>query len=286
MWKSLRATIRPASYYRASLRNLCKGLMPKCPVVEETDKYAIHRLDEASYFDGLKRRRKLDRLDQGLNALPGAVLMSVIAAFESTLSNSIRAMLRKRSDRYTAGEKTIRIADVLSKSSFEEVIEQIISEELYTFFRGSHADQVKFIDTNFGIGIRGNWKRYPDFIEVFERRNLVAHGEDKFTSRYYDICAANDHKGSDKIVGKEIQLSPDYLTQALDILTEFNILLSFSFWRKEMAEDEPTIFAKLNTAAYDLINKISLPACCVHTRIRHLSKKYGCYQRSQINDDC
>ena len=188
-----------------------KPLRDNCPVVEETETYAIHGLDEATYFDGLKRRKKLDQLDSGLKHLPGAVLMSVIAAFESILADSIKTMLRQKSDRYAAGDKVIKVSDVLSKHSFEEVVEQIISEELYSFFRSSHADQVKFIDTNFGVSIREKWKRYPDFIEIFERRNLVAHGESKFTARYADICIANGHKGSEKIVGQEIRLSHKYL---------------------------------------------------------------------------
>ena len=278
-----------------------KPIRDKCPIIEDAEGYAIHALDEDSYFAGLKRRRKLDCFDNGLNALPGAVLMSVIAAFESSLSDSIRVMLRERSDRYAAGEKTIRVADVLCKSSFDEVVQQIISEELYTFFRGSHADQVKFIDTNFGVGIRNSWKRYPDFIEIFERRNLVAHGETKFTQRYAQICLANDHKGSDKIVGKTIELTPKYLNQSLDILTEFNILLNFSFWRKERGKDEAELFSKLNGAAYDLIGEgrnrlaayileyaLSLKNTAVtnETRLMMIVNQASAYRHMDNSDHC
>ena len=56
-------------------------------------------------------------------------------------------------------------------------------------------------------------------------------------------------------MGKSIELRPVYLSQALDVLTEFNILLNFSFWRKEDKDREAETFSSLNHAAFDLISE-------------------------------
>jgi hypothetical protein len=103
------------------------------------------------------------------------------------------------------------------------------------------------------VAIRDHWKRWPDFIEVFERRNLIAHGEKIFTKRYTSICHKNGHKGSEKTLGTAVNLTSKYLKQAADLLLEFGILLVFSLWRKQFPAQEPDAFRNLNQVAFKLI---------------------------------
>lgn len=151
------------------------------------------------------------------------------------------------------GRTKLAYARLAEAETLEELISEAVREDLYQFSRGSHDEQAKYIETNFGISIRSSWRRWPDYIEVFERRNLIAHGETRFNDRYVSICRSAGHKGSEKLLNEKIELRRPYLRQALDILTEFALLLPFSVWRKVSDEEEEKAFSQLNEAAYALI---------------------------------
>lgn len=94
----------------------------------------------------------------------------------------------------------------------------------------------------------------PDYIGVFERRNLIAQGERKFNKRYVSICTDAGHKGSEKVLVYNIELTSKYLNQACDVLLEFAILLPFALWRTVARDKESQAFSNLNEAAYKLIS--------------------------------
>jgi hypothetical protein len=222
-------------------------------LLSSVDGISIYGLGASIFEKMIPTISKISRMNRGLSALPAALLMSIVATFDSNMADLVRAMLKLKPTMLQASEKSISLAEVLKASSIEEVKARILDDELYLFSRGSHEDQVNYIEKMFHISIAQHWKRWPDFIEVFERRNLVAHGEQKFTQRYVSICSRHGHKGSEKILGKPINLGFPYLSQANAILLEFSILLIFSLWRKHLPEQEMEAFDILNGTAYELI---------------------------------
>lgn len=156
--------------------------------VEVVDNVTIHGLSEEVFRSMPMKRERIGRAERGVAALPAALLMSIVATFDSSIADVVRDMLTLKPQMFKAGIRTVLLSDVLQADSILEIRERSISDELYLFSRGSHEEQVSYVETNFHIAIKDHWKRWPDFIEVFERRNLVAHGEKTFTKRYVSIC--------------------------------------------------------------------------------------------------
>lgn len=225
-----------------------------CPVVFENGAIKIYGISADRLTKVREQHRRLVRMDRGFDLLPSAVLLTIVATFDSLTVEIVRAVLGLKPDRLNDSEKTIAISDILSMNSFDDVKSKILDDEIYQYSRGSHDDQVKYIEKNFGIQIAKSWKRWPDFIEIFERRNLVAHGEKKFTKRYVEICKKHGHKGSDKILGDDIEITTQYLAQSIDVLVEFCIILIFSIWRKQLPTEESEVFDLLNDVSYRLIS--------------------------------
>ncbi len=246
-----------------SMRNVFQDMLIKTEIldrfakdgeiVEDCDEWVIFSSKNSPRDWFVPAREKLDRNALGLSALPQSVFMGMIATFDSSTSETVRALLGIKSERFESGAKTVLLSDVINAKSIQEIIDKVVDDELYLFSRGSHEEQVKFIESNFHIEIIKDWKRWPDFIEIFERRNLVAHGETKFTSRYADICTKARHKGAQELIGKEVHLRPPYLFQCLDILLEFSLLLTFTFWRKHLKNEEQAAFSAINEIIYKLI---------------------------------
>lgn len=233
---------------------IVKPIVHAKSIVEEADGTSIYGLSQEQFRKIPVTLEWLHRIGQGMDALPAALLMSIVAVFDSNTADVVRDMLTIRPASLQAGTRTALVKEVLESKSIDEFKQRIISDEIYLFSRGSHEEQIEYIKKNFHISIMSHWKRWADFIEVFERPNLVAHGEKTFTQRYVDNCKKHSHKGSEKLLGTPIELSQNYLRQSLEILTEFGILLVFSLWRKHLPAQEKEAFVSINQIAFKIIS--------------------------------
>lgn len=224
-----------------------------CPVVFDDGSLQIYGISADRLTKIREQHRRLVRMDRGFDMLPSAVLLTVVATFDSLMADMVRQLLTLKPERFNASDKALTAAEILSMNSFEDVKNKLIDDEVYLFSRGSHDEQVKYIQKWFNVDASKNWKRWPDFIEIFERRNLIAHGEKLFTSRYVNICKNHGHKGSEKLLGNEIELTRNYISQSIDVLIEFSLLVSFSIWRKQVPEEEGESFDAINLVCYKLI---------------------------------
>lgn len=221
--------------------------------IEDTEGAELYGLNESQFADLLKRHRRFSSARKGFERFPSATFLSIVATFDTLIVDVMAKMLKLQKDWLDRSERSISLSRLSKASSIDELIKEQIAEELYLFSRGSHAEQAGYIKKNFGIDIPTRWKRWPDYIEIFERRNLVAHGEVKFNNRYVSICKKEGHKGSEKLLDEEVKLSRSYLNQSLEVLIEFAILLSFSLFKKFASDKENEAFTNLNEAAFKLI---------------------------------
>lgn len=196
---------------------------------------------------------RVERIGEGLAAIPTAVLLSLVATFDTQMADIVRVMLSIKSDRLRSGQRMVPLSEIMAATSLQDVIDKAITDEVYQFSRNSHDEQVGYIENAFSINIKEHWKRWPDLIEVFERRNLVAHGERRFTKRYAEICTRAGHKKSEELIGTPVLITFQYLRQALGTLTEFGILTAFSLWRKHLPLDEEEAMSSLNEITFSLI---------------------------------
>lgn len=217
------------------------------------ENFRIGKVEDNELSTIMSSMEKIGRLRDGLKYLPNAIFLSLIATFDSQMSDVVRSMLRIKSDRLKFSGRQIPLSKIMTAASIEEIVEEQIIEEVYLFSRGSHDEQVGFIEENFDVAIRKDWKRWSDFIEVFERRNLVAHGERYYTKRYVEICTKHgDAEATDKL-GSIVNISRSYLTSSLSILSEFAILTIFVLWRKHLPKEKSAAFDSLVEISFECI---------------------------------
>jgi hypothetical protein len=245
-------------------RDLVSKLLENRSVVHASTDYKILAVTQNDIPGITKELNRALTMSHGLEQLPGAILLSLVATFDSQMSDVVRTMLRIKSDKLKYGQKTIPLSKIFAATSLDDLVSDAVNDEIYQFSRGSHDDQVNYIEEHFSISIKAHWKRWPDLIEVFERRNLVAHGERNFTSRYQEICTKVGHKGAADNFGKSIKVSSNYLRQASDLLAEFSALTTFSLWRKHMKGEEADAFSSLLELAF---NAIGSPRASLAERI-------------------
>ena len=229
-------------------------LFKKNPPERQGDTYKIAKIENDQISSVLSSLDKINRLRDGLNYLPAAIFLSLIATFDTQMSDIVRSMLRIKSDRLKFSARQVPLSKIMAAKNISDIVEEQIIEEVYLFSRGSHNEQVAFLEENFTIEIRSRWERWPDFIEIFERRNLVAHGERKYTKRYVDICTEHKFDEAKNHVGETVILNRNYLFRSLNILSEFAILTIFMLWRKHVPNDKDKSFDVLNEVVFNCIN--------------------------------
>jgi len=218
------------------------------------ENYRIGKILDNQVSAVIETMSKINRLRDGLDYLPTAIFLSLIATFDTQMSDIVRAMLRIKSDRLKMSARQIPLSKIMAAKDIQEIVEEQIIEEVYLFSRGSHDDQVAFLEENFSIEIRKSWKRWPDFIEIFERRNLVAHGERNYTKRYVDICSSHGFDEAKKHIGNTVHLNKSYLYKSLSILSEFALLTIFMLWRKHVPAERDQAFEAINEVSFSCIN--------------------------------
>lgn len=198
--------------------------------------------------------KRLGHIKDGISSIPANVLMGLVARFDANVSRLVRYLLAIRKERLAAGDRSISVKDILSANSFEELISDLIEDEIHSIMRGSHEEQIKYIEDNFSIKIKEGFERWPQFVEVFERRNLAAHGEGVANGRYDRICSKANVPANHRLsLGDRVVFPDTYLRYATDVLLEFGVLLIWWLWLKHDANDAHQAYNKINSATYDMI---------------------------------
>jgi hypothetical protein len=233
--------------------NVFKRLEESGERLDDIGPCKVYKIDRLLAEEVAQSDKRGEVIKIGSAKIGPSVFLGTIASFDALIVDIVGKLIQLNPSRYLNSDKSIAVCDIINASCKEDILKSFFSDELYRFSRESHDVQTAYIEKNFNVKIRGDWKRYPDFIEVFERRNLIAHGESQFNSRYVSNCKNVGHKGVDQQFGNKVELRYSYQKQALYLLSEYAILLSFMLWRKHASEKESEAFETLNQAAYKLI---------------------------------
>ena len=94
--------------------------------------------------------------------------------------------------------------------------------------------RVKYIEDKLSIKIRSDYDEWGEFVEIFERRNLIAHGNYIINSHYIINCNKHGFRVTDSQLGERLSLDGRYLRESSDRLLEFGLSLMFALWLKHL----------------------------------------------------
>lgn len=222
-------------------------------IVNKDQQFETYGITEDQYPSVQTQFRRLREFDRGVTVLPGAILLSLVATFDSFVADTLRIMLRRKPERVIESAKTISIKEVLNMSSFDDVIGKITEDEVEVIMRGSHDDQIKYIENQLDISIRSNYDEWGEFMEIFERRNLIAHGNYIVNSHYITNCNKHGFEVGEDQDGEKLSLDERYLRRSSERLLEFGLSLMFVLWLKHFKDSKESAYKSLNRLTYELI---------------------------------
>lgn len=193
-------------------------------------------------------------LISGFTFFPPAILMSMVSYYDSALSDILRLFLKANPARYSKSEKPFLASELLKMSSFDELLEKIVEDDIDSLMRGGHAGQIVFVDKTFKSKIKDSFASWPEFIEIFERRNIVAHGSGTTNEIYRKNC---EDAGLKNIMplGTEVFLTRGYLSTSANMLHEMLLVVIFELWDKLAKSEKTKLYGAFNEAIFSLLKR-------------------------------
>ncbi len=178
-------------------------------------------------------------------------LVALITKFDIFLADLLRDIYEIHPEVLVGSEKKISYPDVLKYSSLTDVKENIISQEVDEFLRGSITDRFKFLEKISNVKIIEKIDMWPQLIEISERRNVIIHNNGIASKQYLEVCKANDVDISSIDLGRSLTIRPEYFAKACETFYEAGIITEQLIRRKILPKDKDKADISLRQLSYE-----------------------------------
>jgi hypothetical protein len=202
-----------------------------------------------------KKLERSNNISSGINSIPGLFLMGLISSYDQFLSKLIKCMFISNPEILSSSERNISFKDLTEIGSVEAARERIIEKEIESIIRDNHSDQIAWLESRLNMPMRKDLKIWSDFIEICERRNLIAHTNGTVSTQYIVNCKKHGCDIENLIVGNVLEVTGKYYETAVSIILEFGIKLTQVVWRKLKPAEIEEADRELNKITFRLITK-------------------------------
>ena len=188
--------------------------------------------------------------------IPRSFLITLVSQFDTFLGGLIRTIYSTQPKILNISDKNLPYSELLEFNSLTDAREYIIEREVDLVLRGSHEEQLEYLEKRVNLLLREQLAAWPKFIELTERRNLYVHTNGLVSQQYLSICKRNNVPiASDCKPGQELNVSLDYFHEACDCVYEVAVILAQLIWRKLLPTQIADAEDELNELCVRLLQK-------------------------------
>jgi hypothetical protein len=224
-------------------------------LVESGEKSDIYKVPTGQVSGFLQRFSGYAENLTGLVTLMPSTLLSLVARYESYFSELVLVLLKSPHGRLAIADSQINLSDVFASNNLEDLIDKIFDDQIVSITRKSHADQVGYVEKRFNVSVQKDYPRWQSYCEIFERRNLIAHGGSIINRTYVRNCEAQGIDLGGLLVGDKLLIRPSYIQDSIDVLLEFGIKLAMVLARKNFKNEAGSSKIDANQICFDLIKR-------------------------------
>ena len=170
--------------------------------------------DVQEFFQHMRRIKTADRMFRQ------NIIVSIVSRFDEFLMVMLRSAFEENTSWLKNPEKTVSYKQLFEIASLDEFVAELIRKEVDQLMRGSHHSQVGLLDSKLKLGIEAEFKRWIEFLEITERRNLFVHGGGVVSSVYQDNA---DRFGFPRTEERRLGAPDEYVSTAIDVFYELSV---------------------------------------------------------------
>ena len=199
---------------------------------------------------------KLDRL---INSNPGgtlrtALFFNLLSAFDVFVGEEIAALFNKKPELFFKLQGEVKVGDVIRAENLADFKQQLLSDYIDDLRRKSYVEQLDNLAKLFDLDTLKQFDAWPYFVEISQRRNLVAHSAGRVSQQYLRVCKKEkvDIDASLK-VGDQLLVTEEYMKKACRVVMEVGLKLVQTLWRKILPDELKLADTHLNWVAYQAL---------------------------------
>lgn len=193
---------------------------------------------EGTLYEFLELHKQIKNYGLALRIIPRSLIVSLISQYDAFLGELLKKIFLIRPEMLNASEKPLTLAQLVEFGSVENAKEFVLEKEVESVLRKSHAEQFQWMESKFDMPLRKNLDVWSRFVELTERRNLFVHTDGIISSQYLKACKEHGVSWSKEIeVGDDLDVTPEYFSDAVNIMFEIGVKLAHVLWRKFKIED-------------------------------------------------
>lgn len=197
------------------------------------------KLDGYIFKNLIKIKSKSDRFKKARpdRVMAFSLFLGLFASFEAYLGDLLTAIFYSRPELFNMIGKDVPFKEVVSAKSIADIKSRVLTDYVEKFRRDSYIDQFDNMEKLFSIRLK-NFSRWPDFVEVSQRRNVIAHCDGVVSQQYLENCRrAGCSIPVTVIPGSLLEISDEYLRASCRLVLEVGVKLGHTLWRKLLPED-------------------------------------------------
>lgn len=221
-------------------------------LVDESGTTKTYGMRDEKTLDFMALMETNNTLLSGFLFLPPAILMGCVSFYDSAISDIMKAFLSLNPARFRNSDRTFTAAQLFDMKDMSNVIDVIIDSEVDNVMRGSHTNQIDYLEKIGKIDFKDKYGNWSSFVEIFERRNIVSHNNGIVNDIYVNNCKA---AGISKLppFGTKLKLTRGYMRKSANILHEVLLLILFELWNKIEKNQKKELYYGINETGFDLI---------------------------------
>ncbi len=186
----------------------------------------------------------------------GHSIVLLVSQFDEFVAELLRVVYGSNRERLKGSGRTLSYDDFLAASSLDEIFASFIDREIDKIFRQSHSMVIDYLDEHFKIGIIEHFAKYPSFIEITERRNLIVHSGGVVTPQYLSACEkAGLPKAAVPCAGAHLVLEAGYFKEACRVFFEIGLRVGQAVLRRAFPEHLAEADLCLNDVGFDMLRE-------------------------------
>jgi hypothetical protein len=175
----------------------------------------------------------------------------LISQWDTFIASILRWIYEVQPEIINNSPRSLTFAELKEFRGIEDAPSRIIEEEVHSVLRNSHGDHFEYIEKKLGLKLRENVAIWRTFVEITQRRHLIAHSGGAVSHQYIKTCSEAGVPDVANIkIGQILKVDQEYFNSACECLLELGIKLGQVLWRKLL----PTEIGK----AEDHLIKVSL----------------------------
>ena len=234
--------------------NLSKFEAEKCEVQEDESGRSV-KVPNTHFREWKRLARRYEHFALSRALLPRSLLVSLLSQYDAYLGRLLRTVFIRKPEILNASEKKISFEALSQFTSLDAAREHMLEKEVESILRSSHSDQFKWMERTFDLPLTKDLQRWPDFIEITERRNLFVHTDGVVSSQYIAVCKTSKCVLDAEVKeGDRLTVSQAYFESSHRCIYEIGVKLGHVLWRKLFPDEREKADSNLIRLTFDLID--------------------------------